>query len=100
QSHERVMSKKQRSPGADPDVELDTKVSVAVAVVVALRAPRPTLAISNCLLGLSNPSRIIERRWDRVRRRGDGEDVGDHHLVKPDQGVVNLPRPLWRPVPI
>src|ERR1019366_7899947 len=75
ETHERVVCEKQWAPGADPDVELDPKISVPVAVVVTLLASGPTFAIGDCGLRLSDPSRVIKRCGHRVRGRGDAQQV-------------------------
>ena len=100
EAHVGVVREKERTAGADTDIEFDAIVSVSIAVVVALYAARPSFPIGDRPLGLSDPSRVIKTRRHGVCGRGNTEEIGDHHLVESDERMMNLPRPLRRPMPI
>src|SRR5580698_7040304 len=86
ETHIGVVGKEERPSAAHANVELNSEIAVAVAIAVAFRAARP--------------AGIVKRRWHRMCRRRHAEQIGNHYFVEADERMMDLPRPLRRPMPI
>ena len=100
ESHVGIVREEERSARANTYVELDSVIGVAVCVVVTIGAAGPAGTVVERGLRLSGPAGIIEIGRHGVSGRSDGEQISDHHFVESYEWMVNLPRPLGRPVPI
>ena len=98
-AHERILREEERTARSHADVELDAIVTIAILIMISFGRARPSTAISDRCLRLARPSRVVHVSRNRMRRRRNGQQVGDHGFVESGDPVIDVPRPLRRPVP-
>src|SRR5580700_8746227 len=72
------------------DVQLDSVKGFAIEkVVVRGAAPR-----------LVGPARVIKAGWHGMSRRSYRQEIHDHYFVEACEAMIDVPRPVRRPVPV
>ena len=96
----RVVGEEERPAAPDADVERDPVVRRPVGVAIPLPSASPPLSVLGRLVRLAGPPAVVQLGRHGVRRRRDGQHVGDERLVEADQLVVDVPGIVGRPVPV
>src|ERR1700674_2315532 len=81
----RILSEEERSSRTNSYIELNSEIGVPISVVISVGRARPACAIVQSILRLPCPPRVVEIGGQRMRRRGYGQKVSDHHLVESDE---------------
>src|SRR4051794_28941565 len=82
ESHVGIVSKEEGPTASDANVQLDSGILVFVVVVAAILSTTPTFAVAYGFFRLPGPSGVVKVGWHGVRRRGNSEQINDHHLVE------------------
>src|ERR1039458_4299999 len=75
-------------------------VNVTIHIALALVGVGPSLAVLRARLALIGPSRVVKPGGNGMSGRSDRQQIHDHGLVKSREAMVDVPRPLRRPMPI
>src|SRR5258707_3081749 len=73
---------------------------MSVGLAIDVGAAGPASAIVEGRLRLSCPPGVVDLGRHAVRWRRHRKQIRNHDFVESNERVMNLPSPLWRPVPV